>query len=235
MKFLSVVLLISMYANVVNAIIPNDNQKALNKAIDTYTETVGSHSLIFQGVEQLKYPLNYLNTPYFIDSDYSVGDIWYQGVYYPHIMLRFDMYRNQVIVRSADQPYNIVIFPQKLDSAMLHGYKMVYLPQVTTKDKTTGAYCLRNFSGKVNLFTQPEAVLREFTEDQKVKYRFERIDKYYIEKSGILYSVNNLRSFYKLFPQNKKQIIDFAKNKKLNFRKNPTESMVEILKNLPLE
>lgn len=214
---------------------PNEKKSDFRKSIEKYSENVGSLSLIYQGVEQEKYPLNYIGSPYYHDSEYNISDLWYNGIFYPSVKLRLDLFRNQLITQSATQPYNVIVSTEKFDSAQLHGKKLYFIPEIVKNDKTQGAYCLLLHNGKFRCYVQPEIRLRRFTEDQKVFYKFESFEQYYILKSAKYYPVNGIRSLYKIFPNQKNQISDYSKTHKLNFRKKPAESVVEILKNLTLE
>ena len=221
------VLIFYSHWHVVQAITPGQTPQAFKTAISSYTNIAESHALLYQGIEQIKYPLHYLNDPYFTSSEYVPGEIWYKGVFYPEVMIRFDMYRNELIVRSPEPPYNIVINPEIFDSAHISGFRIVFLPQAIKLNTSGGAYCVLAYSGNVKLYMQPEAILRKFTEDRAIKFKFERINNYHIEKAGVLYPVNNLRSLLKIFPDKKQQINAFVKARKLNFRRNPSETMVE--------
>lgn len=214
---------------------PDESTEAFKAAVRSYSSAAGAQSLLFQGSEQMKYPLHYLSDPYFIADEYSLSEIWYSNTYYTEVLMRLDMYRNELIVSSDQSPFNIVIDPLKFDSAQLHGQRIKFLPQLQNFNKTYGSYCVCLHDGSVKLYMRPEAPFREIKQNREISYRFERSDSYFIEKAGELYPVDNIRQFYKVFPEQKAQIKAFIRDRHYKFKKNPSVTMVEILKNLPLE
>lgn len=214
---------------------PHKSNEAFNNAVRSYSSDAGIHSLLFKGNEQMKYPLHYQNDPYYITAEYSPGNIWFNKTYYTDVQMRLDIYRNELIVSAAESPFNIIIEPQKFDSAQLHGHNWRYLSQLRNPDNSNGAYCIILHNGPIKLYQRPKAALRERKQEGKIIYRFEGSSNFFIEKQGALYPVDRVGQFYKLFPEQKKQIRAFIRDRHYKFKKNPSETMVEILKNLPLE
>lgn len=235
MRFIHTCFFLSAINFFITAALPTDSCKKFNSEIQEYFQTTGALSIIYQGIEQEKYPVNYLNNPYFADPDYTQGQVWFNGILYPNVNMRFDMYRQQLIVQAENQPYNILIPYEKLDSAIIHGFKLKYYPEIIRKNNSSGVCRLILFDEKVKLYIQPEAYLVKQSQNQNVKYKFVQKNSFFIEKSETLYPVKNLRSLQHIFPGQKTQIAEISKTHKLNYKKDPVGSLLLVLKNLSFE
>lgn len=212
----------------------SEQDSVINTAINSYISTSGSNLILYQGSEQIKYPLNYQNNPYYKELTYVSGDLWYAGKYYPAVKLRFDTYRQELVVQTSEPQYNIIVNTARFDSAMIHGSKLLYFPESELKGSLQG-YCLIKYKAKVTLIEQAVSVLNEFTEDRTIKYKFDDKSRFYIEKEGTLFPIKNIRSLLTCFPGDAPKIKSFIRTNKLNFRKNPEATLVEILKNSGIE
>lgn len=237
MRFVSILFFLCIINVSIAAKLSTDSCKVINPEIQIqeYLKATGSLSLIYQGIEQEKYPVYYRKSPYFTDSEYTNGQIWIKGIHYTGVNMRFDIYRHQLIVQSHDQPYNVVIPHEKFDSAFIHGFKLKYFPDFIRKNNSIGTFFLILFDEKVKLYIQPEARLRKITENQEISYEFVQTNRFFIEKSGKIHAVKNLRSLQHIFPEQKNQISEITKANKLNFRKNPAGSLLVLLKTLSFE
>lgn len=237
MRFVSIIFFLCVINVSVTATLITDSCKIINREtqIQEYLKATGSLSLIYQGIEQEKYPVYYRKSPYFSYPEYTKGQIWIKGVHYTDVSMRIDVYRHQLIVQSHDQPYNVVIPHEKFDSAFIHGFKLKYFPEFIRKNNSVGTFLLILFDEKVKLYIQPEARLRKISDGHKINYEFVQTNKFFIEKSGEIHAVKNLRSLQHIFPEQRSQISEITKANKLSFRKNPAGSLLVLLKTLSFE
>lgn len=83
-------------------------------------------SVIYHGKEQLKYPTSIRNHPYLKSEKYVPGDLSFEGILYKDVKMRLDLYKNELLLFSPDNRYNIVLPSDRVDYAEFHGYHIFY-------------------------------------------------------------------------------------------------------------
>ena len=171
------------------------------------------------------------DVPYYKDDTRMYeGRISYHGVVYAPVQLRYDLLKQQVVVLSPEE--KVVCLPQQayVDWFEMDGHRYVHDPE----DSTRYAYLLCD--GSTN-------GIRLYHSEWKV-YDGERIfgrEKYQrvlskeeqftlITPDGGKHHVKSLSDVTRLFPEQKKQIKQFAKKNHLSFSKDEREnSLVKVV------
>lgn len=200
----------------------------ISAAISSYIRDVGNHALIYQGKEQLKYPLNYRNHPYWLQSDYTPAQLWYMGIYYPDVLLRYDIHRQEMIALSNNPAFNVVLDTQKIDSVRIHNDKIIWIAECEKRKIKSGFYIV-HFEGKLRLLELNQAVLKNYVEDRQLHTRFEFSSQLFIETDGAFTRITNKRSLTRLFSDKALEINQIAREYKLNFRAGISASVKTIL------
>ena len=91
-------------------------------AVDDYVSSAAGQSVIYHGKEQLKYSTSIKNHPYLKSEKYVPGDLSFEGILYKGVKMRLDLYRNELLLLSPDNRYNIVLPSDRVDYAEFHGY-----------------------------------------------------------------------------------------------------------------
>ena len=91
-------------------------------AVDDYVSSAAGQSVIYHGKEQLKYPTSIRNHPYLKSEKYVPGDLSFEGILYKDVKMRLDLYKNELLLLSPDNRYNIVLPSDRVDYAEFHGY-----------------------------------------------------------------------------------------------------------------
>lgn len=57
---------------------------------------------------------------------YVPGDLSFEGILYKDVKMRLDLYKNELLLFSPDNRYNIVLPSDRVDYAEFHGYDIFY-------------------------------------------------------------------------------------------------------------
>lgn len=95
-------------------------------AVDDYVSSAAGQAVIYHGKEQLKYPTSIRNHPYLKSEKYVPGDLSFEGILYKDVKMRLDLYKNELLLLSPDNRYNIVLPSDRVDYAEFHGYDIFY-------------------------------------------------------------------------------------------------------------
>ncbi len=196
--------------------------KAQDKTIDHYLKNTGDYAGIFNGKIESGYNSNmYTDFPYYGNNDFTDGVLLYNDCNYPDVKLRLDLYKEQLIVLSPQKRYGIIIDPENVERINLHNQVFLWLSPPQNSGLKNGYYRLM-FEGKqLKLLCKEKYFIQKGTSN----IHFDLRTKHYIQSGENYHQVKDKGSFTKLFPMYKKQINQFAKDKKLNFRKNKDFSL----------
>jgi hypothetical protein len=196
---------------------------AQTNTVDRYIEKVGDHIGIYNGAIETTYnPKLYENFPYYKSSDFVKGEIVFRNVYYPNQRVRLDLFNEQLIALMPGKQYGIIINSNGVDTVKIEDDLFVWQSPADKNGLKQGYYLFLFGGNQLKLFCKEKFIL-----DQKgIISRFEHQIKYYVLLNDQYYSVKNKGSLTKLFPQYKKQINKFAKDHKLNFNQDQSQSLV---------
>ena len=161
------------------------------------------------------------NNMFFKNNKYSIGNVVYDGQPYFNVKLKYDIYKDQLILNPPEQPEHIGIslIQDKTDSFTLYGKNFIKITksQTALPDFTSGYYEIIKIGKKFNLFIKHHKDILKEINEEGVYYSFHEKYQYYIEYNNKFYEINNKASIVKIFPENKKNINAFyQKNRSLS-------------------
>jgi hypothetical protein len=178
-------------------------------------------------IERDMYGVESFPRPVSLVDSYSVGDIFYDGVYYRGVTMRLDLYRDQLAVTaSGGVPLpGIVIDHSRLGYADLRGYRVIHIPNPVSDDfMRSGYYLLLNEE-------RHRVVKKERFELDNTYLEFSiRTIRYYIEKDGVFHNVGRRRGpVLRLFREHRAELRRHIRAYSLNLRHDTERALVEIV------
>lgn len=198
--------------------------------IQDYLSKAKEYSVIYSGKLQYPYDPNIVNHPYLTTSEYSEGSLSYNNIVYTKVLMRLDLYKDELIVLTPDKLYNVFLENEKFEYARFNDYLVIPSVQNRWKDAPSGKYILLLHDGKYSVIKKYLLDLQTRVQSTHVEREFTIKERYYICKDGRCYSVKSKGSVLKLFPDKKRELNSYAKMHKLNFGKNTESAIVEMVK-----
>ncbi len=162
------------------------------------------------------------NNTMFLKSDkYTIGNLVYDGQPYFNVKLKYDIFKDQLILNPPSQPEHIgiTLIQDKTSSFYIYGKNFIKITKAQTSlpEFTTGYFEIIKIDKNFNLYIKHHKdILKEIKEDG-VYYSFHDNYQYFVEYNGKFYETNNKTSIIKVFPENKKTINTFyQKNRDLS-------------------
>ena len=190
---------------------------------DEYLREVGDQSELFVGKMEPGYSSTaFKNHPYWFGEDFLVGEVKYKGLLYRDVLLRYDVFLKQLIVKTPVKQSNVNV--------------PMHLVETFTVEETPfivqdGEFMAVLYDGsRLKLLERMRVNMKEDTEQTKVQYEFKRQVKYFVLCDGKMTEVSKMRSVLKLYPELEKELKRYAKMNRLNFRENRKSSLMSILK-----
>jgi len=193
----------------------------------SYMSAVSNHAALFSGNLQQSLPFRPLNHQYFVQEDYTKGRLSYGGVIYPDVLIRWDLYRDELMVLTPAN-YNVVLKSEYVDFAEIEGDYIIYRrPDGLSGCPPSGFYILL-YSGDNILLEKLSKTLREKAHDFdrfKRVYSFSQSSIFYLQKNGAYDMIKNRKTLLKALDTHRSELNRFIRINGLSY-KNDTKKMV---------
>jgi hypothetical protein len=204
--------------------------KALNNAVSLYRQSLGDQLGLYNGSQYPGYPFGFKDGghPYFI-KDASPGTIEYDNVFYPDVRLLFDELSEIIVFE--DSTHRIQLLNERItrfsigDAAFIHIAK----DSLGSSLEATGFYQLL-YEGRVSVLTKEVKKIREelrFADEGILRY-IDTKKYYYIKKDAVYYPVGSKGTVLSVYRDRKKEVQQFIKANKLNFRKDRNNLLIKV-------
>lgn len=218
-----------------------DSDGLINEYAQKYIESAKDYAVLFNGLDQPKL-INNIKSAYLrakgykeldgwgyetfniessVNGKFNEGDLLYDGVVYPKVSMRLDLYTDELMVLSPNITYRVVLDPERVGYANFNGYHIVYVPSNAKVNLPKGYY--------QQLYSGSTFVLRKesFNYSRQSESLVNWTRKYYICKEGISYNVKNKKAVLKVFKSHKKELERYIKDMSINF--NDMESALPLV------
>ncbi|MDL2277680.1 hypothetical protein LJC57_03715 [Parabacteroides sp. OttesenSCG-928-G07] len=234
MKKLILFFLLISYGHIFAQQLSTASPEGTKNLIQHYFTAVAEYSALYNGKMETPYDMRMKNHPYFLTTDYVKGDIVYNGAYYTDVSLRYDQYRDQLVARTPDQSYNVVLESPKVSEANLNGYPIVSTQELSWQNMPSGNYYIFLYTGEYTVFYKPTLLVVSSTSNRLVEQSFKITNRYYVTIDGVCHPVKNKSGFLKLFPDKRKELNQFAKQERLDFKNNAGQAFIALVKQYEL-
>lgn len=223
----ALVILVTATASNPVTLYSNNNTGSSHKAAADYILSADTYAALFSGKEHEKYPLHYSNLPWFNSSEYTPGVLYVGGRAYPKVLMKLDLFRDELVISPHNSPFNIVT---KADSAQLHGTTIHFLPPANTQGPSGYVVVLHN--GTHQLYRKYQLLQRQVVESGRVVHRFETLSSFWLLKGDQFHKITRISDLYPHFQVDRKNIRHFLNEHQLNYRKNPEITLSRLMKHL---
>jgi hypothetical protein len=200
--------------------IPADN------VIHNYLTEVQTYATLYSGKTETPYDTPFANHPYFETAGYIKGELGYNQVVYHDVLMRIDLFRDEITVVYPNTPYRIVLNNEKFNYAVLNGSTIVKsMDEKSSKVKFT----VLLHDGTFPVVRKYKMIIASQESDRRYTSSFRIQHQYEIYIAGIPYSVKNKNSILKLFPDKRKELNEFAKQHKLDFKNRIEQSIIALV------
>lgn len=191
---------------------------------DKFRQETGDYAALFQGKIERGYSSSeYANHPYWLDKSFHSGSVSYKGLLYSELSLRYDTYLHQLIVNTPVKKTNISIDMTAVDYFIINQIKFVRQEHKFV--------ALHYESSRMRLIQTFQCGFGTPITKNQISYKnFKQSSQYYLQQGEQSYEVKSLASVQKLFPQHKKQLKQFAKEKQLNFKEKRTAALTALIR-----
>lgn len=197
-----------------------------------YMKVASTHTAIFSGKQQQPMVQVLLNHQYFKKAAYVSGKLSYNGIVYPNVALRWDLYRDELVLLSPAN-YNIALTSENMDFAEMYGYHIVYLhPDSLNGCPPAGNY-IRLYSGNDYLLLEKltnDLFIMGKNAQREYQYYFVLSTNFYLQKNGVYYKITNRKALLKSLGTHRKELRRFIRANNLHYRVDDEKMVLETVK-----
>lgn len=208
------------------------NENALLDPVSDYFREVNENALIYAGIEQVNYPPKIQGTPYSEKDRYLAGQISYDKIVYESLQFRYNIEKDEIEVLSPGN-FTVVLNDRFFDYALTTDSLLIKRASKQEDNKPFSGYYFELYkSSAFELIERNTCLIDERIENKEIIYSFVHSKSFYICKSGsdLPKRIKKENDLLKLLSDRKKEIKQYIKLRRLNFKENPRNFLLEVLK-----
>lgn len=188
------------------------------KEIDIYNwfdKTIGKENLDLNNGVLYTNPYRTINNNnlYFLDDKFEKGNLSYNGQIYYNYNLKYDIYRDILILNPSEtsELIGISLNTEKVDSFTIlnRNFVKVRKEQYNLPEFLTGYYEFFSFNENFIFYIKHSKTGQKKIKDDSSYYYFTDNNHFYLAYKKNLYAINRKSDLTNLFPEQKKQINEF--------------------------
>jgi len=204
---------------------------AFSVALQQYHEAVRPETNLYHGSQYSDYHHS-INTghPYFIDSVIA-GNIWYNGLRYPHVPLIYDLVLGLVVIKDPYGNWNIGLNSLQVDSFTVGDHFFIRLRDSLNPTAPRNGFYEQLHRGRVLLLKRETKFIQNdpsYLENRIERY-IEDVITFYVKKGDTYFPVNTKRSLALVLKERGRELNKFIRSNHLSFRKDKENTIVKVI------
>lgn len=201
---------------------------ALENAVSTYRDYLGNAASFYAGTRYTDYHLQLKSGhPFFKGLGAYKGEIMFEGILYPNLLLKYDMLIDRVILIDSARLLSTSLNADKIDYFTMDGHRFVKF--FKTKSNELPATDFYEVLQEGKGFTLIKKDDRRITEDSEHKRDVRSVVSYYLKKGDVYHPFNNQRQVLAILDDKKAEVRNYIKKKDLAFKENADDTLRSIL------
>ena len=185
-----------------------------------------SNSSIYNGIEHIGYSSSIEGMAYLNTIDWQKGTIVYRDQPYTGVFLKYDLVKDEVILRHFNGFTGVILFTPRISSFTMDDLRFVNLPDLNGKG---GGVYQQILVGALSLYAKHTKKIDEILLPGRVERKIVEKNTFYIMKDGILYTVRNEKDVMNLVKDKKNEVRSRLKGSGLKYRKTPGAFLTTVI------
>lgn len=194
-----------------------------------YVNKAGNQAMIYDGELEPLYLNRLEGHPYLDTRDYRKGTLAFDGIVYPGVEMRLNVYLEKLIVLSPDRRLHVIVPSDRIRFVHLSEYDLYYMEPAGEKGHFPKGFYVRLHAGKYSLWKRSTKGLERRMEGLTMTDRFAEKTSYYICRDGVYYPVSGKRSLLNLFNEGGNELKRYIKDERLSFGEERERSLIRVV------
>lgn len=195
--------------------------------VTIYYQKLGADLRLYNGSEYSRYGHGYTGTPFFNNSDFTVGSVYYDGVLYPQIGLLYDVVQDELVIKDYTKNYELKLVKMKVGYFDLFEHRFVNLAaQPNNENIPEEGYFEILLEGKVTVLQKVQKKI-EASSKAEEPTKFTSYTRLYLKKANEYFKIDNVGALVKAFKDKKNEVRKYIRTtglSKKNMEKLVTET-----------
>ncbi len=163
---------------------------------------------------------------FYFSNDWQIGNIQYDGIWYNNLPLRYDIYKDEVMV---NHPNNIpiILFGERVQQFHFADLHFFRLKTGNKNEPSANIYQLLT-DGKIKILARRSKIIEENLENKKVEKKFIDQHRYYLVKDEKYHLVRNQRSMLNLLGNRRQEILKDLRKNNIRFKKDREKAIIHM-------
>ncbi|MFL5786448.1 MAG: hypothetical protein ACJ748_00215 [Flavisolibacter sp.] len=197
-------------------------------AVQEYNNSIGLSSSLYNGIIHKGYVPGLTGIPYLSSKDWLPGVVFFEGILYNDVNLKYDMVKDQLILKRPDG-FGIELFSPRIKYFSVAGHSFYYFPaNAVNKSSPAEGFYDQLETGKLTLYVKREKKILEIITNA-VEHRIVETDKYYILKDGKYHFIKKFKSLLDLIPEKRKDIRSYMRKQNIRYKDDPEFALKKVV------
>lgn len=179
---------------------------------------------LYNGVEHTGYP-GVKGDAYYITRDWKTGSVVYDGILYEDVPMLYDTYKDQVVVKHANEIYIVGLISSKVQSFTIDGHKFQRLEQGTLPANMQAGFYEVLSTGGMTVLARHTKWRREYI-TTVMEYEFMPRDQFFVVKDRAFKQIRSEGNLMELFGSERAQVKQHLRKEGLRYKKMPGQTIV---------
>jgi len=206
------------------------------KVNEVYDDLVGIGNLgLYNGPEfKDTFPYRENDHRYLDYYDFTKGSIVYNNQLYSNVLLKYDLFEDNVITRSNDDLgiFKIRLIPENILRFTVYDRDFVRLDNADLGVQDNGFFEVAYLGNNIDFYIKHVKKKKEETINYVVRYSFMKANYYLLWYENAYYKIHSIKDLIKAIPERSKQIRDFQKNNRSMFKMDLDSFMKRLVKHI---
>lgn len=203
-------------------------EDAVINAHKLYREEIKGQTILYCGSEYPDPLLGEEEHPFFPADDWVYGSVVYHAQPYESVPLLYDASTDKVITENYYNAEEIVLMSEKLDAFEIGEHKFIKVDHTLVKGLPASGFYEQVYPGNTKVIVKRMKVFSDYIENQKILYRYDAKNKFYLLKNGAYFQVNSKNALLRVLSDQKQALRPYIKKNQIQFRTDPAVALKNI-------
>lgn len=207
----------------------NDESQPYVNAVQRYHQFLYPESSLYSGRQYNDYAYTIQEgSPFFDAVPFQNGSVVFQNMLYKNVPIAYDIVTESIVIYDAQHTYKLILASPKVSRFITSGHVFINITKDSAEARQLriGYYELL-YAGKTRVLKKDRRTVQESLSSAGVKRYIDRSVDYYVRKDNEYHNVNTKEALFSLFKNERKQMKQLLRKKKLKFRHNKDEAIAQ--------
>ena len=198
---------------------------SITNSIKLYNQTIKGQTALYNGTEYKEPSQTNDEHPFFESEDWVFGNVTYEGKYYEHVPLLYDIVTDRLVTENYYNAEEVSLVIEKINKFTFGDH--IFIKENHKSLPKSGFYELL-YDGVSKAIARRQKVTREAISSQKLEIHFDTRNRFYVFKNNIFFPVKGKNSLLKLFEDEKQTLRQFIKKNNVRFKPDPAKGIAQL-------